>query len=159
MNKYWIALLLAIAATQAFAGEKEYTIRRCAEHTATLESCDKCKEYENAKVSFKVSKDLKSIMKIYTKPDKTTYESVIDDCKIFDENTFECKTETAAEYRYGLNNVYNYDYKTKDTTTLLNGKWEHVFSTKGLMIYNSKLTESFFTECGYEIKNGFDFFN
>ena len=29
MNKYWIALLLAITATQAIAGEKEYTVKRC----------------------------------------------------------------------------------------------------------------------------------
>ena len=40
MKKYWVALLLAIVATQAVASEKEYTYRRCDE-SATLQNCDK----------------------------------------------------------------------------------------------------------------------
>jgi hypothetical protein len=157
MKKYWAVLLLAIAATQAVAGEKEYTIRQCGK-SAVQQSCDKCKELENAKMSFKVSKDLKSVMQTSTKLGNAGIVTVIDDCKIFDENNLQCKTETAARYeQIGSNYFYN-NYGITDTLTLANGKWEAVAYFKGVQTTYSKEDGYFIQRCGYEIKNVFNFF-
>jgi hypothetical protein len=59
MKKYWAVLLLAIAATQAYAGDKEYTVRHCEGikgwYADVIGDCNKCKEVDGQKLSFKVS--------------------------------------------------------------------------------------------------------
>jgi hypothetical protein len=163
MNKYWAVLLLAIAATQAFAGEKEYTVRYC-DKSATQKSCDKCKEWEKIKVSFKVSKELKSVMRNYTTADSVNHIDVIENCKIFDENNIQCETKTAAEFKtheWKTKNgdfYYNYNYGAKNTFTIVNGTWEQIFDDRGTETNYGRTAASFWTECGYEIKNVFNFF-
>jgi hypothetical protein len=61
MNKHWAVLLLTIAVTQAYAGEKEYTLRYCDDSAKKLQDCTKCKK-QNVKTIFKISKELKSVM-------------------------------------------------------------------------------------------------
>ena len=162
MNKYWAALFLAIAATQAFAGEKEYTVKNCevlvGRYADRVNDCNNCKEMEGHKLSFKVSKQLNSVMQISTKSDGSTHSSVIENCKIFDENNFKCLTEIERYSGLGM----------LDELVVSNGKWEHTDINKG-----STTTEDFKKikkgeqvipdkfqsyNCGYEIKNVFNFF-
>jgi hypothetical protein len=166
MKKYWITLLLAIAATQAIAGEKEYTVSRCEVKAKTfgIYDCNKCNEEIGAKITFKASKELNSVMQIYTSKDGTNKSSVIENCKIFDENNFQCLTKKEATY---LKNFF--DLGMIDKLVVSNGKWESTFLTGGYYAgkYGSDLKkgEKITKEgefdifvCGYEIKNVFNFF-
>jgi hypothetical protein len=162
MNKYWAILLLAIAATQAFAGEKEYTVRYCealvGRHANRVNDCNNCKEEEGHKLSFKVSKQLNSVMQISTKYDGSTHSSVIENCKIFDENNFKCLTEIERYSGFGM----------LDELVVSNGKWEYAYIEKGLTTNEDfkkikkgeKVIPDKFQSysCGYEIKNVFNFF-
>ncbi len=136
MDKYWIALLLAITATQIYAGEKEYTLRYCDDLAKKLQDCTKCKK-QNAKTIFKISKELKSVMETTIDLDlgADSKSSIDNNCKIFDKNTFECKTE---------NNTQT------NMLTVSNGKFEIKY-----MLANGEIIEYV---CGYETKNIFNFF-
>jgi hypothetical protein len=168
MNKYWIALFLAIAATQTFAGEKEYTFRGCdyidGWYADVKRDCNDCKVVEGAKKAFKVSKELNSVMQININADGTSKSSVIENCKIFDENNFQCLTEQEATYLKDF-----FDLGMIDKLVVSNGKWESTFILKGM--HNGKYgknlkkgehvtpegkSQSY--SCGYEIKNSFNFF-
>jgi hypothetical protein len=167
MNKHWAALLLAITATQAIAGDKEYTVKACEVLVGPYfrtNDCNNCKEIEGAKKSFKVSQQLNSVMQISTKSDGSTHSSVIENCKIFDENNFQCLTKKEATY---LKNFF--DLGMIDKLVVSNGKWESTFLTGGYYAgkYGSDLKkgEKITKEgefdifvCGYEIKNVFNFF-
>jgi hypothetical protein len=165
MNKYWAALLLAITATQAVAGEKEYTVRRCefliGWYADRINDCNKCKEVDGQKLSFKVSKQLNSVMKISTKSDGTSGTSIQENCKIFDENNFQCTTETEAIYLKDF-----FDLGMLNELVVSNGKWEHTIIDRGHIDKTKKLKKgekvtpdkSQSYNCGYEIKNVFNFF-
>ena len=169
MNKYWAVLLLAIAATQAYAGEKEYTLRRCETLDGTYfrtNDCNNCKEIEGAKKSFKVSQQLNSVMQISTKSDGSTHSSVIENCKIFDENNFKCLTEIE-----GYSSIVFSSLGMLDELVVSNGKWEHTYIDRGRIFDGTKKlkkgehvnvipkNENQRYSCGYEIKNVFNFFN
>ena len=136
MKKYWAVLLLAILATQAYAGEKEYTLRYCDDSAKKLQDCTKCKK-DNVKIIFIVSKELKSVMEttIDLDLDGDSKSSIENNCKIFDKNTFECKTENNAQ---------------TNMLTVSNGKFETKY-----MLANGEIIEYL---CGYETKNIFNFF-
>jgi hypothetical protein len=153
MKKYLAILLLAIAARQAYAGDKEYTVRSCT--SEELYNCDKCEEKSNLTVSFKVSKQLKSVMKINKRNDGKSSSTVIENCKIFDENNFECKEETEAV----IFNDAEADFGRDQTLTTSNGKWEltkNEWGRKSSMRLKVLPKNSY--SCGYEIKNVFNFF-
>jgi hypothetical protein len=141
MNKYWATLLLAITATQAIAGEKEYTLRICDEAATKLKDCNKCKEIENAKVSFKISKNNTSVMKNFTNiSNNKSGNLVIKNCSIFNDDSFQCKESFSIKYT---------KMEIIDILTLTGDKWE------AIRILDD--TEPSY-QCGYEIKNVFNFF-
>jgi hypothetical protein len=166
MKKYLAILLLAITATQAYAGEKEYTVRHCefliGWYADRINDCNNCKEMEGHKLSFKVSKQLNSVMKISTKSDGSTHSSVIENCKIFDENNFKCKTETEGYFIKGISSSLG----ILSELVVSNGKWEDTNIMRGNIDETKKLKKgekvtpdkSQSYSCGYEIKNVFNFF-
>jgi flavorubredoxin len=138
MNKHWAALLLAIAATQAYAGDKEYTVRVCDEEQAIVNNgsekdCNKCKVEEGSKVNFKISKELKSVMETIMHSDGNFVPTVHNNCKIFDNDTFQCDTPTKS-YIVRL--------------TISNGKYE-------LKLKNKLNDDGITIICGNEIKRWF----
>jgi hypothetical protein len=165
MNKHWAALLLAITATQAIAGDKEYTVKACEVLVGPYfrtNDCNNCKEIEGAKKSFKVSQQLNSVMQISTKSDGSTHSSVIENCKIFDENNFKCKTETEGYFIKGISSSLG----ILSELVVSNGKWEDTNIMRGNIDETKKLKKgekvtpdkSQSYNCGYEIKNVFNFF-
>ena len=84
-----------------------------------------------------MSKELKSVMEttIDLDLDGDSKSSIENNCKIFDKNTFECKTENNAQ---------------TNMLTVSNGKFETKY-----MLANGEIIEYL---CGYEIKNVFNFF-
>ena len=153
MNKHWAALLLAIVATQAVADEKEYTIKICEQAVAKMKDCSQCMKTINTKTIFKVSNELKSVMRTNVMADGSTNTYVIENCKIFDENNFQCKTVTA--YSYSKAKI---DLGTETTLTVANGKWENIGIDYGAIdtgnVRDSKITYN----CGEEILSSFNFF-
>ena len=122
MNKHWAVLLLAIAATQAYAGEKEYTYRICDESTI-LQSCDKCKELENTKISYEVKTEQKKVMQIFTGADGKWWKvDIIYNCEINDKNNIYCETKKSV-----TKNNFD-DLLTESTFRLDVGQWEIVNS-------------------------------
>ena len=89
MKKILIVCLILIASASAYYSEKEYTRKKCDEGK---NNCNECEDTGD-KISFKVSKSLHSVMITVIKKDGTKRSSTIDNCKIFDEDTFECETE------------------------------------------------------------------
>ena len=131
MNKHWAVLLLAIAATQAVAGEKEYTVKKCEVlqgwYANRINDCSKCKESDGAKALFKVNKHLNSVMEIIEYANGKGLSSVIENCKIFDENNFKCTTEQEADY---FKDYFNLGML--DELVVSNGKWEHTNIMRGM---------------------------
>ena len=169
MKKYWVALLLTIAVTEAYAGEKEYTVRYCESiigwYADEVRDCNKCKEIDGHKISFKVSKQLKSVMLTGNKYNGEVGTSIEDNCKIFDENSFQCLTERKEIY------LKDYiDLGMIKTLVVSNGKWERTTIEKGSVIGIEEKTKKLkkgekvspdkyqVYSCGYEIKNVFNFF-
>ena len=145
MKKYWAVLLLAIAATQAYASDKEYTSRICSDEDVNkylLGTCKICKEDIEEKISFKVNKSIKSVMHIFIAPDGTSSANVIDNCKIFDENNFQCTTN---EQGY---DIKKNKYTTNTVLTVTNGSWEQTST-----IYKLGINDLVYIGCGLEIKN------
>ena len=96
MKKILIVGLMLIASGSAYSNGKEYTHETCkSEHEAN--SCDNCKVI--GKVSFKVSKSLGSVMKTVTFSDGRNKSSIINNCKIFDDETFQCDASKKAIIR------------------------------------------------------------
>jgi hypothetical protein len=141
MNKHWIALLLAITATQAYAGEKEYSYKKCS-NLEDIYSCEKCTELDGDKISFKVNKEINSVMKIHTKKDGSIHTNVFENCKIFDDNNFECKTELTEK------EIITRSFSDKELT-VTNGKWQNSTETH----INQYKIDHFYYNCGTEIKN------
>ena len=144
MNKHWAVLLLAIAATQAYAGDKEYTSRFCVYEDVNkyvLGTCKICKEDIGEKISFKVNKSIKSVMHIFIAPDGTSSANVIDNCKIFDENNFQCITN---EQGY---DIKKNKYTTNTVLTVTNGSWEQTHT-----MYRLGINDLIYIACGLEIK-------
>jgi hypothetical protein len=132
---------MLVASGTAYSGEKEYTYKRC----------DKGKE-DGVKISFKVSKSLGSVMKTIIRKDGKS-SSTIDNCKIFDEDTFECETTTKA--------FVSRDYAaagSSERLILSNGEWEQT-NTIGMVRIGSKvIEETNYSYCGKEIKSIFNLF-
>ena len=124
MKKIVAVGLFLIASASAYSGGKEYTFKIC---DKGKDKCDECKDIEK-KVTFKVSKSLGSVMRTVLKKDGTSKSSTIDNCKIFDDETFECETYFAySDFHFILSN----------------GKWEQTSRHK---IYDTYY-------CGTEIKS------
>ena len=134
MKKILIVGLMLVASGSAYSGEKEYTLKDCKNELDANRCDDKCEIL--GKVSFKTSKSLNSVMENYTisNPYETASEA-IENCKIFDENTFSCKNEHKL---------------TINVETLSNGKY---FSKSS---WKHSDSESFW--CGTEIKSIFNLF-
>jgi hypothetical protein len=149
MRMLLIVGLMLGASGNVYSGEKEYTYKSCAEGK---NNCNECKESEN-KVSFKVSKSLGSVMKTLIRKDGTKKSRTLDNCKIFDEDTFECETISKA--------FVSRDYATGGSSSrfiLSNGGWEET-NRNGMYRIESKVTEETnFYKCGKEIKSIFNFF-
>jgi|GEM_PF-3065181 hypothetical protein len=168
MNKYWAVLFLAIAimTTIIYTSEKEYTVRHCEFINGWYEDvkrdCNDCNEEKGVTKKFKVSKHLNSIMQTNITADDSIESNVVESCKIFDENNFECKTETEAIFGTKF-----YNFGTLDDLVVSNGKWEYTFVVRGEIDKTKKLKKgeknklegkSQSYSCGYEIKNVFNFF-
>lgn len=144
MKKIIIVVLILIASGTVYSGEKEYTYKSCHEGKT---NCNECK-IEEGKISYKVSKSLRSVMKTYIKKDGTIdWSGTIDNCKIFDEDTFECETifETGGT-------------GSSIREVLSNGKWEWMTRYGAHMSEGKMVKESVSYTCGTEIKNIFNFF-
>ncbi|MGZ8945969.1 MAG: hypothetical protein ACXW1W_11160 [Methylococcaceae bacterium] len=83
-----ISLFLTIAGN-AIAGEKEYLLKIC-KSLGDAQDCEQCEV--QGKISFKVSKSLSSVMATVKDKDESA-SFVINNCKIFDDETFECETK------------------------------------------------------------------
>jgi hypothetical protein len=131
MIKILIFGLILIASESAYSGGKEYTYKICDEGK---NNCNECED-KGDKISFKVSKSLASVMRTVIKKDGTKRSSTMDNCKIFDEDTFDCETE---KERILLSHHL----------ILSNGEWH----------YRSSLGEHNSHSCGTEIKSVFNLF-
>lgn len=89
MRKILRVGLMLIASGSAYSDGKEYTLKTCMNDMITPD-CSKCGEVKG-KISFKVSKSLNSVMKDIVRYDGSQTSTVVDNCKIFDDETFECK--------------------------------------------------------------------
>ena len=142
--------LLLVASGTAYSGDKEYSSKSCYEGK---NNCNECKETKVSKVSFKVSKSLGSVMKTEIKKDGTKKSSTIDNCKIFDEDTFECETISKA--------FVSIDYANGGASSrfiLSNGEWEET-NWYGIVRFGSKVDEETnYFSCGKEIKSVFNLF-
>ena len=150
MRTILIVGLILIASGNVYSGEKEYTSKTC----VGKNNCNECNETKVSKVSFKVSKSLGSVMRTEIKRDGTKSSSTIDNCKIFDEDNFECKTTVEAF-------VVRDDYANEGTSyrfILSNGEWEET-NWFGRVRIGSKVGEEInYFSCGKEIKSFFNFF-
>ena len=145
MRKLLIVGLMLVASGTAYSGEKEYTYKRC----------DKGKEYvakDGAKISFKVSKSLGSVMKTIIRKDGKS-SSTIDNCKIFDEDTFECETTTKAFVSRNYASA-----GSSERFILSNGEWEAT-NNIGMARHGNEMYEGInYSYCGKEIKSIFNLF-
>ena len=126
MKKILIVGLMLIASGSVYSSGKEYTLKTCMNDMITPD-CSKCGEVKG-KISFKVSKSLNSVMKDIVRYDGFEESKVVDNCKIFDDETFECKKT---------------DNKVEIIDILSNGKWSWT------VYINDNL---FAMTCGEEIK-------
>ena len=93
-------MLIALV-TACSEGEKEYIYKECNTYDQTDSCDDTC--WKTGIISFKTSESLDSVMKTVISNYKKE-SSTIDNCKIFDDETFECKTLDMT-YR---DNIYSY---------------------------------------------------
>ena len=130
---------MLIASESAYSEGKEYTHKICDKGITNCDECKISKISKLSKISFKVSKSLGSVMQTLIKNDGTIDRSnTIDNCKIFDEDTFECETI----------------YETGGTgssirAVLSNGKWER-------MTRYNRYGEINHYSCGTEIRSIFN---
>lgn len=106
--------LMMIISGAAYSGAKEYTIRICKNVTNHSNCNDTCKVV--GKINFKISKSQDSVMKnmIF---DTGQIESMVEgNCKIFDEETFECKDSSDGD-------ISGIKIKLRTRLMLSNGKW------------------------------------
>ena len=139
MIKILIVGLMLIDSGNVYSSEKEYTIKSCISLGREKDDCQLCEEV--GKVSFKVSKSLSSVMETKTIfHNGKIISNVIDNCKIFDDDTFECKTISEWEVK---------NSHLKEILILSNGKWESYQTIHG---------KKFSKRCGTEIKSDFNLF-
>ena len=145
MRMLLIVGLMLVASGNVYSGEKEYTYL----------DCDEGKEdgaKDGVKVSFKVSKPLGSVMKTIIRKDGKS-SSTIDNCKIFDEDTFECET---IDKGYVSRDYVNGG--SSERLILSNGEWKQT-NTKGRSRLRSNVWgETTYSHCGTEIKGIFNLF-
>ena len=143
-----VGLILVISGT-AYSGEKEYTYKSC---YGGKNNCNECED-DGTKISFKVSKSLGSVMQTISLKDGSKHSSTIDNCKIFDEDTFECETISKAFFYRDIA-----DEGSSSRFILSNGGWENTIR-KGRIRFGSEVikpTNSY--HCGKEIKSIFNLF-
>lgn len=145
MRKLLIVGLMLIASGSVYSSGKEYTHETC-KSEQEANSCDKCKVI--GKVSFKVSKSLGSVMKTVTFSDGRNKSSTINNCKIFDDETFECDASKEAI----LTQETSYFGKS-DLFILANGKWTNIVKMEEGTIGKEKYEAMYSYRCGTEIKN------
>lgn len=144
MIKILIFGLMLIASESAYSEGKEYTIKKCKNVTVTdVEGCDKCKVV--GKISFKISKSQDSVMTNIVLDTGKKISEVKENCKIFDEETFECKT---------TNEIDGTKMNLTFRMMLSNEKWINTFDMTGPSFYFSENISN----CGEEIKSDFNFF-
>ena len=141
---------MLIDSGNVYSSEKEYTIKSCISLGREKDDCQLCEEV--GKVSFKVSKSLGSVMKTIIRKDGKS-SSTIDNCKIFDEDTFECETISKAFFYRDIA-----DEGSSSRFILSNGGWDNTIR-KGRIRFGSEVnkpTNSY--HCGKEIKSIFNLF-
>lgn len=148
--KILIVGLMLIASGNVYSGSKEYTLKHCDEG---IKNCDECKG-DGSKVSFKVSKSLGSVMQTVIQKDGTSGSSTIDNCKIFDEDTFECEL---------ISEPYLYKDRSSDGMSsrkiLSNGKFESIHWEGEKMMDGKWYKEtSTYNYCATEIKSIYNLF-
>ena len=111
--------LMLIVSGAAHSGGKEYTLKNCA-NPKDNPNCSECGEVKG-KASFKVNKSISSVMKDIVRYDNgKEVSSVIDNCKIFDNETFECvKIEKISPI-----------IEMEAIDVLSNGKWSMTFRNR-----------------------------
>ncbi len=148
---------MLVTSGTANSGEKEYSYNNCNKlrpiDIYQIATCEKC-DLLNKTISFKISKSQDSIMKTITDKDGHKTSSTIRNCKIFDEETFECETikeETRHKtlIKYGI----------EDKFILANGRWSSYYIDKGTDFnYESIILSSIRSSCGKELKSISNFF-
>jgi hypothetical protein len=149
MRKILIVGLILITSGNVYSGEKEYTVKYCDEGK---NNCNECKG-TGMTVSFKVSKSIGSVMQTVIKKDGTSKSSVIDNCKIFDEDAFECETINDAYFHQDTAST-----GTSDRIIFSNGKWEKIIRIGTFRNDREVFREINTYSCGTEIKSVFNFF-
>ena len=144
MRTILIVGLILIASGNVYSGEKEYTIKRCKDVT-DVARCDKCKVI--GKISFKISKSQDSVMKTTVLDTGEKFSVVEENCKIFDDETFECKTTIDGE-------ISGTKMKTTFRMMLSNRKWIDTFYVSSPGFYAPEQL----SRCGEEIKSDFNLF-
>ncbi|MBV5301134.1 MAG: hypothetical protein J0649_05040 [Methylococcales bacterium] len=160
MRKIMIVGLMLVVSETAYSNGKEYSYSNCNKVTGgfsgfvnEISTCEQCKLL-NKTISFKISKTQDSVMTIVTDKDGHKTSSVIKNCKVFDEETFECETvkeETRNKtlIKYGIENKF----------ILENGQWSSYYTDKGTDFNNeSIILYSTDSSCGKEIKSISNFF-
>jgi hypothetical protein len=143
--KILAVFLLLIASGIAYSGGKEYTYKNC---DKGKNNCDESKD-SGKKISFKVSKSLGSVMRTFTRNDGYSKSYTIDNCKVFDDETFECKSITEPVFGDGW-----FVGGRSDIWILSNGKWEHTIEKEGNDVPGRDISKGTYScECGTEIKS------
>ena len=136
-----LLLLMFVVSGTVYSGEKEYTFKSC-KGVTDINSCDKCKVV--GKISFKISKYQDSVLKNMTVLDTGQKGSVVEEnCKIFDDETFECKKKIDG-------NLSGMKTETTFRLMLSNGKWIDTFNVN-TPSDTSLYSPEHLSSCGEEI--------
>ena len=152
MRKIMIVGLMLVVSETAYSNGKEYSYSNCNKVTGgfsgfvnEISTCEQCKLL-NKTISFKISKTQDSVMTIVTDKDGHKTSSVIKNCKVFDEETFECKTT--------FNEIDGTKMNLTFRMMLSNEKWIDTLDMTGPSFYASENISN----CGEEIKSDFNLF-
>lgn len=151
-----IISLFLIIAGNAIAGEKEYLYKTC-KSLSDAQDCEKCEVEEDAKISFKVSKSLGSVMATVKDKDESA-SFVINNCKIFDDETFECETKNEGAVHSEVGSSEGTDILDR----LSNGKYIRIYHRDSTIFFYPQYLDKGegsvspggdFYKCAIEIKS------
>ncbi len=160
MKKLLIIGLMFVSSSNTYSSTKEYSYYNCNKvmsgysgYVYEISTCEQC-QLLNKTISFKISKSQDSIMKTITDKDGHKTSSIINNCKIFDEETFECET-----VKEETRNKTLIKYGIEDKFILANGRWSSYYWDKGTDFnHESIILVSTHSSCGIEIKSSSNFF-
>jgi hypothetical protein len=138
------------------ASEKEYLLKRCKDFQGATKCDDeKCEIF--GKISFKVNKQLNSVMATITiNADNTIHPDIINNCKVFDDETFYCESTGDGAY----DNKFGFSTGSDTTHILDHGKYRSSYHKYGWYIQNGKRVSNAHDSdtCATEIKSFFRWF-